>query len=91
MLGYEEVERGRVEFRVPGTLEVAVAGQSIDLGPLEQRSLLALLLINANRVVATDRILEEIWGDDAAGKENALRGVHIATAQRPRTGPARAG
>lgn len=77
MLGYEEVERGRVEFRVPGTLEVAVAGQSIDLGPLEQRSLLALLLINANRVVATDRILEEIWGDDAAGKENALR-VYIS-------------
>ena len=34
--------------------------------------LLALLVINANRVVTTDRILEELWGEDAAGKENAL-------------------
>jgi len=28
--------------------------------------------VNHNRVVATDRILEELWGDDAHGKENAL-------------------
>ncbi|MDJ0663120.1 MAG: BTAD domain-containing putative transcriptional regulator [Acidimicrobiia bacterium] len=72
MLDYRDGKRGGVEFRVLGTLEAAHDGEPIDLGPLRQRSLLALLLIHANRVVATDRILEELWGDDAVGKENAL-------------------
>ena len=44
----------------------------IDLGPFKQRALLALLLFHAGRVLATDRILEDLWGDDALGKENAL-------------------
>lgn len=61
-----------LEFRVLGPLEAAHKGQPLDLGPHKQRSLLALLLIHANRVVSTDRILDELWGDDAEGKENAL-------------------
>ncbi|MFV1962982.1 MAG: BTAD domain-containing putative transcriptional regulator, partial [Acidimicrobiia bacterium] len=60
------------KFRVLGPVEVVVGGESVDLGPKKQRSLFALLLVNYNRVVATDRILEELWGDDAHGKENAL-------------------
>jgi basic membrane lipoprotein Med (substrate-binding protein (PBP1-ABC) superfamily)/DNA-binding SARP family transcriptional activator len=55
-----------------GPIEVAVEGQMVDLGPRKQRALLCLLVLHANRVVATDRILDELWGDDAAGKENAL-------------------
>ena len=61
-----------VEFRILGPLEVVENGQSVDLGSPQQRALLALLLVHANRVVTTDRILEELWGDDAGGKENAL-------------------
>ncbi|MCZ6506323.1 MAG: BTAD domain-containing putative transcriptional regulator [Actinobacteria bacterium] len=61
-----------MEFRILGPIEVVDNGRSIDLGSPQQRGLLALLLIHANRVVTTDRILEELWGDDAAGKENAL-------------------
>ncbi|MEA3510841.1 MAG: helix-turn-helix domain-containing protein, partial [Actinomycetota bacterium] len=61
-----------MEFRILGPLEVAENGEILDLGSRKQRSLLALLLIHANRVISTDRILEELWGDDAEGKENAL-------------------
>lgn len=61
-----------MEYRVLGSLEVVEDGETVDVGPRKQRSLLALLLINANRVVSTDRILEDLWGDDAEGKENAL-------------------
>jgi DNA-binding SARP family transcriptional activator len=61
-----------VDYRVLGPLEVIDDGETVDIGPRKQRSLLALLLINVNRVVATDHILEELWGDDAEGKENAL-------------------
>ena len=61
-----------MEFRILGPLDVVENGRSIDLGPPQQRALVALLLLHANRVVTTARIMEELWGDDAAGKENAL-------------------
>ena len=61
-----------MDFRVLGPLEVIDGDKPIDLGPAQQKALLALLIINVGRVVTTDRILEELWGDDAVGKENAL-------------------
>ena len=66
-----------MEFRILGPLEAHADGHRIDLGPYKQRALLALLLLHVDRVVPTDRILEELWGDDAAGKEKALW-VHIS-------------
>ena len=66
-----------MEFRILGPLEAHADGHRIDLGPHKQRALLALLLIHVDRVVPTDRILDELWGDDAAGKEKALW-VHIS-------------
>jgi basic membrane lipoprotein Med (substrate-binding protein (PBP1-ABC) superfamily)/DNA-binding SARP family transcriptional activator len=61
-----------LEFRALGSFEVFRDGDPIDLGPHKQRSLLALLLINANRVVSTGRITEALWGPDASDKQNAL-------------------
>jgi DNA-binding SARP family transcriptional activator len=50
-----------VEFKVLGQLEVLVDGRPIDLGPPRQRAVLAVLLLHANQVVATDRLAEELW------------------------------
>ena len=61
-----------MEFRILGPTEVVDDGEPIDIGSRQQRGLLALLVLNANRVVSTDRILEEFWGDDPAGKERTL-------------------
>ncbi|MGI9621411.1 MAG: BTAD domain-containing putative transcriptional regulator [Acidimicrobiales bacterium] len=61
-----------MEFRLLGPIEVLGDGGPIDLGPRKQRALLALLLLNPNRVVSSDRILEALWGEDAATRENAL-------------------
>ena len=61
-----------LQFGILGTLTATVDGQPIDLGPPKQRALLALLVIHPNRVIATDRILDLLWGDDATGKEKAL-------------------
>lgn len=60
------------QFGILGPLTATVDGSPIDLGPPKQRALLALFLIHPNRVLATDRILDLLWGDDAAGKEKAL-------------------
>jgi DNA-binding SARP family transcriptional activator/ABC-type glycerol-3-phosphate transport system substrate-binding protein/tRNA A-37 threonylcarbamoyl transferase component Bud32 len=66
-----------VEFRVLGPIEFSRGGQSVDLGSQKQKALLALLLINRNQIVSTDRILDELWGDEGASKQNALW-VHVS-------------
>jgi DNA-binding SARP family transcriptional activator len=38
-------------------------GGPVALGGLRERSLLALLLLNANELVATDRLVDELWGE----------------------------
>ena len=53
-----------IEFRILGPLEVWREGGSLPLGGLKQRSLLALLLLQANQVVSTDRLVHELWGDE---------------------------
>lgn len=49
-----------MKFQALGPLEVFRDDESVDLGTHTQKSLLALLLIHANEVVSTNRILEEI-------------------------------
>jgi YVTN family beta-propeller protein len=54
---------GAVEFRVLGPLEASQNGRLVPLGGAKQRALLATLLVRANRVVSTDALLDELWGD----------------------------
>jgi len=61
-----------MEFGVLGTLVVSRNGAPVDLGGPKQRALLALLLIDANRVVSTDTIIEALWGDDGKDHQNSL-------------------
>lgn len=50
-----------MRFGVLGVLEVAVGDQPVPIGSHMQRRLLALLLLHANEVVATDRIIDVLW------------------------------
>ena len=50
------------QFRVLGPIEALVDGHALDLGPARQRGVLAVLLIEPNRVVAVDQLVERIWG-----------------------------
>ncbi len=62
-----------MEYRLLGKLEVLRNGEEIDVGTFRQRSLLAYLLINANRIVSTDQIIDSLWGDDSGpDRLNAL-------------------
>jgi predicted ATPase/DNA-binding SARP family transcriptional activator len=53
-----------VEIRVLGPLEVDDHGRNVPLGGPGERKVLALLALQANRVVSTDRLIEELWGDE---------------------------
>jgi len=50
-----------VEFRVLGQLEVEVSGRVVALRP-QERALLAILLIEAGRIVDSERLLELLYG-----------------------------
>ena len=57
-----------MDFRILGPLEVSDGGREVRLRGGKQRALLALVLVNANRTLAIDRIVDDLWGDDVPGR-----------------------
>src|SRR5256885_6414539 len=52
-----------LEFRLLGPVEALVDGQPVPLPAAKPRALLAVLLLNRNRVVSVDRLVDELWGE----------------------------
>jgi DNA-binding SARP family transcriptional activator len=52
-----------LEFRILGPLEVMDEGGPVRLGGQKHRAVLALLLLRVGEVVATDRLVAELWGE----------------------------
>ena len=64
-----------MEFRLLGPLEVLDSDRPVPLGRGRQRALFALLLIHANEVVSTDRLIDQLWGE--APPRTALKSVQV--------------
>ena len=67
-----------IEFRVLGPLEAVQDGRSIALGGPKQRALLALLLLNANEVVSSDRLIDELWGQEPPETVRTVLQVYVS-------------
>ena len=52
-----------MEIRVLGPLEVVGAAQPLDLGGPRQRTVLARLLLDADREVSVDALIDAVWLD----------------------------
>src|SRR5436190_19572105 len=52
-----------MDFRILGPLEAVVDGRLVALGGSSQRALLALLLLQTNEVVSSDRLVDELWAE----------------------------
>ncbi len=63
-----------MEIRILGRLEVVDDGRDLTPARPKQRALLAVLLLHANEVVASDRIIDTLWGRDPPG--TALTALH---------------
>ena len=68
-------EQELADFRLLGPLEAWIHGHRLPLGGRQQRALLALLLLSANRPVSVERLIDEIWGEDPP--ENARHSLEV--------------
>lgn len=82
MTWHNALGRVDMEIRALGPLEAEHNETMLNLGGTKQRLVLAVLLARANEAVATDRIVEEVWPNDAP--RTGLRTVqaYIATLRR---------
>jgi DNA-binding SARP family transcriptional activator len=67
-----------VEFRILGPLQVLREGRPVALEAPKQRTLLAVLLLHANEVVSTERLVDELWGDRPPPTAVKTLQVHVS-------------
>jgi len=63
-----------VEYRILGPLEVWDGERPVEVVGAKRRIVLALLVLHANEVVRTERLVDAIWG--AAAPRNAVAALH---------------
>jgi YVTN family beta-propeller protein len=68
-----------MEFRILGALEVRDdGGRRIPLGAGKARAVLAILLLHANEVVSTERLIEDVWGESPPPAARKAVQVYVA-------------
>ncbi len=86
---------GSLFFRLFGPFEVISGdGESLDLGSRKQRAVLALLALEPGRIVSLDRLIDEVWADEAPSSATGALQAYISHLRRvlephraPRTPP----
>src|SRR3712207_755994 len=79
-----------VRFEVLGPLRARRGDVALDLGPVQQQVVLAVLLLHANRPVGRDQLIEAVWGAQAPAYAVNLVQKHVSGLRRV-LDPGRAG
>ena len=72
----------RLQFAVLGAFRVKRDGQEVDLGPRLQRTLLAILVVEAGHVVPVDRLLDLLWRDEPPAAAIASVQAYVSQLRR---------
>jgi DNA-binding SARP family transcriptional activator len=68
-----------MRYGLLGPLEVDDGERSVKITSAKQRALLAVLLLNANQVVSSDRLIEAVW--EGAPPETAAKSLQVLVSQ----------
>ncbi|HVL92057.1 MAG TPA: BTAD domain-containing putative transcriptional regulator [Acidimicrobiales bacterium] len=71
-----------MQFRILGPMEVVAGLRPVDTGSPKQRAVLAMLLIEANRVVSLDRLIDQLWGHEPPARATGSLQVYVANLRR---------
>jgi DNA-binding SARP family transcriptional activator len=67
-----------VEFRILGPLEVLDGETPVAIAGSKRRAVLALLLLHANEVVRTERLIDDLWGEHTPRNAAAALHSHVS-------------
>ena len=67
-----------MDYSLLGPLEVRIDGRPISVGRGKQRALLAVLALNAGRVVPAEHLIDELWGDEPPATATTALQVYIS-------------
>src|SRR3984957_14979567 len=76
------MDGSRLGFGLLGPLLLTVAGTPVALGTPKQRAVLAVLLINRNRAVATDSLVDAAWEETPAPAVRASIHSYVSNLRR---------
>ena len=71
-----------MEFRLLGPVEVEADGRLIPVGRRQPRTLLAVLLLEANRVVSRERLFEALWVESPPERAANTLQVYVSQLRR---------
>jgi DNA-binding SARP family transcriptional activator/Tfp pilus assembly protein PilF len=71
-----------IDFRALGPLEVRDGAVALDAGSPKQRTVLALLLVRANQLVTTARLVDELWPDHPPNSALANVSTYVSRLRR---------
>ena len=67
-----------LDFRILGPFEVRTDGELLAIPARKHRALLAMLLLNANEVVARERLIDALWEDNPPATAANTVQVHVS-------------
>jgi YVTN family beta-propeller protein len=71
-----------IEFRILGTLEVIVGGEERPVLGEKLQALLGRLLLEANRPVSSERLIDDLWGDRPPATARQSLHAHVTRLRR---------
>lgn len=75
-----------MDFRLLGSVDLCAGGRLVDLGPMKQRLVFAVLALDAGRHVPTESIVDRVWGEKRPRDVRNSLYSHLARIRRALAG-----